>query len=748
MEQKISSEPTINSNNFRDEALKFYSPPSFQPQDMKLKKESKFRTINNNSKEIFISSKKKDMDTLSHIKPKLLRGNLPKVFNVIEKRHSSCDKKNYSDKKLNNSNALERKDESPIMKMKEYASNTEQKGFVNYNPKINNYFREKALSPSPIQINLVRDYPKNSENIIISEISVRENGDEYDTKNKTNISGFETKTLIRNKTIATNFSSVGFGIINENNNNNNYNDSMTKFNIWNQGNNNLNNNNKNQINNLYQKKFFPFGNKNKNTNNNKKYDNIYIETKNKTNTINNNKENKIKNKNEFINKINLYINDRGLVKRSPSETHEKNNYTIENMKEEILNYKFNKNKRINTNQNEQEEINNNKNYSHDNKKIRKYIEKNINQINLNEGTSYKILNGYKYHFNLLNVDIYLLKEIHNSYVNKLKEQIKLWNKKYNKESRESIFLQILDIKINIPEKHSTIIMEHPINSENLTNIINSIGFKDEAFLIKIISKLYNNILFFQNDKYFGNIPFCLCDIFLDVSEQIKIIPPLIRKISYLSYLYDKNTEKEKCICKYYFDRINNIFEINNNSISNFCLGFAIVQLITQNLIFKMKSFYILLNNKNNKDLKKCCLIHTLLTIELLFCEKKEDLLLSNFLELYPKILIQFLHETTDFKGKNQIGSFERLIQKKENNDSKIEIKGLFKMIELPKNKYCKLSEFFRNFEILYKNFNINSENFKSCLKKKKIISCLSRTFNIKKEDFLDYFFHIINSNKK
>ena len=49
MEQKISSEPTINSNNFRDEALKFYSPPSFQPQDMKLKKESKFKTINNNS---------------------------------------------------------------------------------------------------------------------------------------------------------------------------------------------------------------------------------------------------------------------------------------------------------------------------------------------------------------------------------------------------------------------------------------------------------------------------------------------------------------------------------------------------------------------------------------------------------------------------------------------------------------------------------------------------------------------------
>ena len=88
--------------------------------------------------------------SLNKIKPKLLKGALPKVFNIIEKRHSSYDKndKDYSEKIFNNSNInKERKDESPIMKLKEYTSNTEQKGFKNYNPKINNYFREKALSP-------------------------------------------------------------------------------------------------------------------------------------------------------------------------------------------------------------------------------------------------------------------------------------------------------------------------------------------------------------------------------------------------------------------------------------------------------------------------------------------------------------------------------------------------------------------------------------------------------------------------
>lgn len=441
---------------------------------------------------------------------------------------------------------------------------------------------------------------------MVNEVYVNENGDEIDSKNKTNFSDYGTKTLIRNKTIATNYSSIGFE-------NNNFNDYITNNIIK----------NKNKIANLYKKQYFPFGNETKN--NNKKYDNINIEYNNKR-----------QNKNQYINKINIEINEKGIVKRSPSETHEKNNYTIENMKEEILNYNFNRNKRIITHQNEENEVSNNKYFSHDNKKLRNYIEKKNNiQINLNEGVSYQLLNGYKYNFNLSNVEIYLLKEIHNSFIQKLKDHIKLWKKSYN---NESIYMKILDIKINIPEGHSTIIMEYPPGGENLSNYINSIGFYDENVLIKILIKLYKNIILFQNEKYFSNIPFCLCDIFLDVYEQIKVIPPLIRKISYLSYNNNKN-ETEKCICKFYFDKIKNIFEINNNYISYFCLGFAIIQLLTQNLIFKLKSFNIFINNKNNRELKKCCLIHTLLTIEILFCDKKEELLLSNFLELYPKILI-------------------------------------------------------------------------------------------------------------
>ena len=733
-------EPTINikspekSFNKNEEILKTFSASKFIQYENNTKKDCRFKTItniNNHSNEIFISSKIKE-DNPNEVKPKLLKGSLPSVFNIIEKIKSTYNKANLSYKKINNSNNTniiikEKGNESPILKIKEYASNTEKQGFKNYKPKYNNYFRETTLSPyknNPNQIQNNKNYnPKGTDKIIINKINTNENGEEIDSKNLTNFSDFGTKSLLRNKTMTTNYSSVGFSISNEN-----YNYyKNTKFNKWNFGSNNLN---KNKLSNKYMRQYFGLkskDNKYYDSNSfNKKYNKIKIEKK----IINNNKP-KL---NE--NKINIIYNERNLFKCSPSETSYKNKKTIENMKNEILNYSNNKkNKRINTN------IDNgliNENMK-ENKKQKK--NNNIIQINLNEGNSYKLLNGYKYHFNLSKVDIYLLKEIQNLYVNKIKYQIKLWKNKFDEES---IFLKVFELKINIPEGHSTIIIEHPIGGENLTDIINSIGFYDENFLISIIVKLYKIIQFMQDDNYFNNKPFCLCDIFVDIKDQIKIIPPVIRNISYIC----KN--EKKCICKDYLERIIDIYQINNNNISLFCLGLAIIQLITQNFIFKMKSFDKFINNKNNKTLKKCCLIHTLLENEILYCKKKEDLLFSNFLKLYPKTIIEFLHECTDFNGKNKDIAFEKLIQKKENfiNDccSKLEIKELIRFVELPHNQYISFKKFLQDFELLYNNLNLNPDIFNYSLKKKKIISCLSRVFNIRKEELVKYFIKIINNN--
>ena len=148
MESKNIQEPIIKLSNFHDESLKSFSPNKNYQAEIKSKKETQFKTINNYSKEIIIPSKKKDMNILNEIKPKLIKGNLPSVFNLIEKRQSSYDKINNSDKKnINNSNTninIERKNGSPLLKINEYASYTEQKGFKNFIPKINNFFREKS----------------------------------------------------------------------------------------------------------------------------------------------------------------------------------------------------------------------------------------------------------------------------------------------------------------------------------------------------------------------------------------------------------------------------------------------------------------------------------------------------------------------------------------------------------------------------------------------------------------------------
>ena len=91
MESKNISESSFKCNNFRDEALKSYSSQKFNKKEINPKKASQFKTINN-SKEILIFSKKKNLNELNQIKPKLVKMGLPSVFNIIEKRHSSYDK--------------------------------------------------------------------------------------------------------------------------------------------------------------------------------------------------------------------------------------------------------------------------------------------------------------------------------------------------------------------------------------------------------------------------------------------------------------------------------------------------------------------------------------------------------------------------------------------------------------------------------------------------------------------------------
>ena len=131
-------------------------------------------------------------------------------------------------------------------------------------------------------------------------------------------------------------------------------------------------------------------------------------------------------------------------------------------------------------------------------------------------------------------------------------------------------------------------------------------------LLNITQIIYECLSKVKNDKNNKNILFCICDIYVNINNHIKIIPPFIR-----------NVQKNKffCKCKSSMNKLKNIFNYDKNNISLFSLGFILLQLITQNLIFKMKSFnYLIKAEKENYILcfKKCCFIHTLINIVFLF----------------------------------------------------------------------------------------------------------------------------------
>ena len=392
----------------------------------------------------------------------------------------------------------------------------------------------------------------------------------------------------------------------------------------------------------------------------------------------------------------------------------------------------------------------------------------IKKIDINCGIIYKINNGYKYFFNILHGQIYLLKECNLNYSKDILPMIKSWNKTYE---NDSIYLKIYENEID-SNKRQIIIIQYPIGGESLNDIINSVGFYDHNYLFDIVTKIYKSIIKIKKDKnseLFQNIPFCLCDIFINVNDHIKIIPPMLRHINPNN---DKNYNSQSCYykqckCKYHLYLLQILFNINKDSISFFCLGLLIIQIITQNLIFELNSFKSILKknikaniniinsnnnissyksiNKNNNytEKKSCCLTHLLLEIEKQKLDGKEYLLFSHFLNLYPKSLLTFLHECTSFRNNIPSSSNEFLNLYDTSKNLNLSIKEILEITTLPKNDYKKLDSFLSEFEILYKDISINTNDYIRKLNSNKVIQVLSRAFCLDKEKFMNLLFEKI-----
>ena len=387
--------------------------------------------------------------------------------------------------------------------------------------------------------------------------------------------------------------------------------------------------------------------------------------------------------------------------------------------------------------------------------------------NLEFGITYKIYNGYKFFFNVPNGQIYILKENNINSGNDIFNEIKEWNKKYE---NDSIYLKIYEQEI-ITEQKQTFVMQYPTGGESLNDLINSVGFYDQNILFDIVTKIYKAIIKIKVDKNnenYKNVPFCLCDIFVNLNEHIKIIPPIIRKMNTNSNNNKKiNTQSgigKTCKCKSNLTLLKIIFNINKECISFFCLGFAIIQIITQNLIFELNSYKSICKKRTNKNMinlnsnisyknnninytdKKCCLVHSLLDFEKRQLKGSEYLLFSHFLNLYPKSLLSFLHESTNFKNIIPSSSNEFLNLYDTNKNLNLSIKEILEITTLPKNECINFEVFLKEFEILLKERKINNSDYLRKINSNKVIQVLSRAFGMDKEKIMNNMMNKIEDN--
>ena len=353
-------------------------------------------------------------------------------------------------------------------------------------------------------------------------------------------------------------------------------------------------------------------------------------------------------------------------------------------------------------------------------------------INLDNGIIYKIKNGYKYFVYIPTFDMFMIKNVKSDYYQKLIEKINEWNNVNNNEN----YLKIYKIIENKNGGYISVLLEQPLGY-TLNDIINSIGFFDNEIMKKIIDKIISYII---NEINEINNQFCSCDLILDMNHNLKFIPPLIRNI---------NSFHKLCNCKITLLKLSKMFKIKINPF--FCLGMIILKMISGNM--KLPSLqFLFLNYEKIKNESQCCLIHNLLNIENKFMDKNE-FLLKDLLNLYPKDLVNFLCLSTSFHKTSikNIINHNWLIEK--NNICQRILLTFGEILKIVQSNYSEntfksFEELYNNLEVIYKNVNQKfTQNFKEKLiNKKNEILFLSKCYDIEKEVSISKFINLSNYN--
>ena len=209
---------------------------------------------------------------------------------------------------------------------------------------------------------------------------------------------------------------------------------------------------------------------------------------------------------------------------------------------------------------------------------------------------------------------------------------------------------------------------------------------------------------------------------------------------------------ELCRCKKAIKNIIKLFDYKNDNISFLCMGISLIQLITENLLFKIPSFIFLFNKENYHSIsnyKKCCLVHTLLNIDQNLFDSKNDLLLTQFIKLYPESTLDFVHLCTKFSQQcnyNLVYKHAFLNMYDANSNIEIYTKELLSIVNLESkynNKIFSYENFLQKFEKIYNKLEINPYIFERVLFHRKILSNINRAFNVNKNEEEDKVIQII-----
>ena len=808
------TEFTSNQNNFNSPFNKNIQIQNFFRGDSNLSKQKNKIYNINSQKEIYFSSRPKETE-LNINGPKILTINFPPEFMVSSdnsRKNSSQEKNIYlqkimdnnielsdsekGDKKFNNINNKNKKLHKKLILIN--LNKKENKNIIQKKNKFYSRAREGESVPTGLisgsnvgyihsETDFNKGRRKSSDNTkdLEKEKEIENGNNNKFILNYTKTEGSDCE-IHKNIPSETNYKSDSNQNLEQTSNFHIYTRQQNNKQISNANfqNNTYNNNNSNaKILNNYMnapKNIFIVGNSNnklvfnpssinqkmKKINSESEYNYLYLVNKNNGKELNNNIQ--------YHNQINKPFKNNGIYTHLKSESlsqfsssHEQNSNSLSKEKyhiktqidfekrpnyyESIINEMEHKNNKIQKNS---KSVNSAAEYDKkilENLSIKKKIE------NINIGLAYKMNNGYKFYFNLPNEQIYILKEVSYSCGKGLIPQIELWNKKYQ---NDSIYLKIYDHEIDFNQRQIIWIIQYPTGGESINDIINSVGFYDQNYLFDLVTKIYRTVIKLKEDKEnqkYKNIPFCICDIFINVNEHIKIIPPLIRQIPIDSNLNKKNNNSNlsnkhitRCKCK---NNLLKVFEyFKEDSYSFLCLGFSIIQTITQNLIFDMSSYKYTLNLLKKSKMKvfkeNCCLVHLLLNIEKKYFNNSKYLLFSNFLNLYPKSLLSLLHDCTNLQNNNVSSSNEFLNLYDTNKNLNLSIKEVLDVTTLPENDFIRFDTFLSNFELLFKNIKINPEIFLKKLNSNKVLNVLSRAFGIDKEIFRNKLKEKIGMNLK